>query len=94
MAKSFTNNDGFIQLTLPRDAYELKILIIEFERIISEQGHFTESNYPFKIKTNFSTLVSIVEFFRQEPIISFIHDDSIRDLLGFKASTKNEEYNL
>ena len=94
MAKSITNNDGFIQLTLPGDSYELKILNFEFKRIIFEQGHFTESDYPFKIKTNFSTLGSIVEFFRQEPITTFIHDDSIRDLLGFKASTINEEYNL
>ena len=32
--------------------------------------------------------------FRQEPLISFTPDDSIRDLQGFNAKTVYEEYNL
>ena len=66
----------------------------EIKRIIIEEGHFTEADYPFKIKANFSTLGSITEISRQEPLISFLPDDSIRDLLGFNAVTLFEEYNL
>ena len=33
-------------------------------------------------------------FLGQEPLISFLPDDSIRNLLGFIANTLYEEYNL
>ena len=56
--------------------------------------HYTEANYPFTIKPSFSTLGSIIEISSQGPIISFLPDDSIRDLLGFKASTIFEKDNL
>ena len=32
--------------------------------------------------------------FKQEPLKRFLSDDSIRDLLGFSASTVFEEYKL
>ena len=35
-----------------------------------------------------------MEIYTQGSIITFIHDDSIRDLLGFNKRTKYEEYNL
>ena len=41
-----------------------------------------------------STPDSIIEISRQEPLISFTPDDSIRDFLGFNASTPYEEHNL
>ena len=49
---------------------------------------------PFKIKPNFSTLGSIIEISTQGPIITFVPDDSIRELLGFNKITIFEEYNL
>ena len=62
--------------------------------IITEEGHFTEAECPFKIKANFSTLGSIKKTSRQEPIVSFSPVDNIRDLLAFSASTKYDEYDL
>ena len=35
-----------------------------------------------------------MELSRQEPLISFLSNDSIRDLLGFNATTLYEEYNV
>ena len=58
------------------------------KRIIIEEEHYTEANYPFTIKPNFSTLGSIIEISTQGPVISFVPDDSRRDLLGFNATTK------
>ena len=45
------------------------------------------------MKPNFS-LGSIIEISTQGPVISFVPDDSIRDFLGFNATTIYEEYNL
>ena len=50
-------------------------------------------DYPFTIKPKISTVGSIIEFSRQEPIISFLPDDCKRNLLGFNASTIYEECN-
>ena len=66
----------------------------EIKRIIIDEEHYTETNYPFKIKPNFSTLGSIIEISTQVPVITFVPDDSIRDLLGFNRTTIFEEYNL
>ena len=66
----------------------------ENKRIIIDEGHYTEVNYPFTIKPNFSTQGSILEISTQGPVITFITDDSIRDLLGFNKTTIFEEYNL
>ena len=51
-------------------------------------------DYPFLIKPNFSTLGSIIEIHNNESAISFIPDDSIRDLLGLNKTSKYEKYNL
>ena len=69
-------------------------MIEEIKRIIIDQKHFSKSNYPFQIKSNFSTLGSIRETSPQGTIIGFLFDDSIRDPLGFHAITLNETYNL
>ena len=76
-AKSITDKDGFIQITIPQGAYELESLNDETKRIIIEEGHFTEVDYPITIKPNFLTLGSIIGISRQEPLINFLPDDSI-----------------
>ena len=91
---TITDEDGFIQITLLPTAYEIESLNNENERTIIDEGHFTKANYPFTIKPNFSTLGSIIVISPQGPIISFIFDDGIRDLLGFIARTIYEHYNL
>ena len=91
--KSITDEDGFIQITIPPGAYEIEAIDGELKRIIIDEEHYTEANYPFRIKPNYSTLRSIIEISPQGPIISFIFDDSIRDLLGFNARTLYEDYN-
>ena len=92
--KSISDEDGYIQITILPGAYEIESLNKEIKRIIIDEGHYTEANYPFTIKPNFSTLGSIIEISPQGPIITFMHDDSMRDILGFNARTLHEEYNL
>ena len=91
--KSITDDDH-IKITIPPGAYEIESLNNEIKRIIIDQEYYTETNYPFNIKPNFSTLGSIIEISTQGPVISFIPDDSIRGLLGFNKTTIFEEYNL
>ena len=90
--KTITNEDGFIKITIPPGAYEIESLKNEIKSVIIDEEHYTEGKYPFTIKPNFSTLDSIIKISPQGPIISFMFDDSIRDLLGFNARTFNEEY--
>ena len=66
----------------------------EIKRIIIDEEHYTESNFPFKIKPIFSTLGSIIEISTQGVVITFVSDDIIRDFLGFNKITIYEEYNL
>ena len=66
----------------------------EIKRIIIDEEHYTKSNYPFIIKPNFPTLGFIKEIPPQELLISFMFDDSIKDLLGFIAWILYEEENL
>ena len=75
-------------------AYELENLNKEIKRIIIEEGHYTEVDYPFSIRANFSTLRSIVERSTQGPVITFVPDDSMEDLLEFNKTTIYEEYNI
>ena len=86
-------DDEFIQIIIPHGSYEIEALNDEIKRIIIEAGHYTEEDYPFKIKPNFSTLGSIIEISIQGPVITFVPDDSIRDLLGFNKNTIFSEYN-
>ena len=94
MKKKISDEDGFVQITVPSGAYEIESLNDEIKRIIIVEEHYTEANYPFKTKPNFSTLGSIIEISPQSPIKKFMFDDSIKDLLGFHAITLYEEYNL
>ena len=91
--KLITDKDGYIKITIPPGAYELENLKNEIKRIIIDEEHYTDSNYPFLIKPNFSTLGPIIEISTQGPVIRFVPDDSMRDQLGFNK-TKHEEYNL
>ena len=76
--KTISDDGGFIKIIIPPGAYEIESLKNEIKRIIIDEGHYTEANYPFKIKPNFSTLGSIIEISPQGPIISFMFDDSIK----------------
>ena len=89
--KSLTDEDGFIQISVPLGAYEIEPLNNEIKRIIIDEEHYTEANYLITKKPNFSTLGSVIEVSPQGPITSFMFDDSIRDLLGFNAKTLYEE---
>ena len=90
--KKTISDVGFIKITIPPGAYEIESLNNEIKRISIDEEHYNEANYPFTIKPNFSTLGSIIEISPQGPIISFMFDDSIKDLLGFNARTLYEEY--
>ena len=91
---SISDEDDFIQISISSGAYELEKLNNEIKRIIIDEEHHTEANYPFTIKPNFSTKGSIIEISTKGPVIAFVPDDSVRDLLGFKKTTIFEEYNL
>ena len=92
--KSITDYEHYIMITIPSGAYEIESLNDEIKRIIVDDEHFSEENYPFKIRPNFSTLGSIIETSNEEAAISFKPDDSIGSLLGFNKRTIYEEYNL
>ena len=64
------------------------------KRIIIDEGHYSENEYPFHIKPKFSLLSSVMDISQQGPIIIFMFDDSIKDLLGFNARTLYDEYNF
>ena len=66
----------------------------EIKRIIIDEEHYTEIHYPFLFKPNFSTLGSIIEIYTRGPVITFVHDDSMGDLLGFNKTKIFEEYKL
>ena len=92
--KSITDDDHYTLITISPGAYEIESLNDEIKRIIIDLGVYTEANYPFKIKPNFSTLGSIIEITDPEAAISFKPSDSIGSLLGFSKRTIYEEYNL
>ena len=87
-------DEDFIQIRIPEGAYEIESLNDEIKRIIIDKEYYTETNYPFTIKPNFSTLESIIDIKAQGPIIGFVFDDSIGSLLGFNETILYEEYNL
>ena len=66
----------------------------DIKRIIIDKEHYTEANYPFAINPNSSTLGSIIEIQLQGPMIGFVFDDSIRNLLGFHETILYKEYNI
>ena len=91
--KSFDDGE-FIQIRIPRGGYEIESINNEFKRIIIQKGYYTETDYPFRITPNVSTLGSIVEILTPGPMISFVFDDSIGTLLGFNEILLWGKYNL
>ena len=88
------DKNEFIRITILRGAYELEFLYDEIRRINIEEGHFTEVDYPFTKKPILSTLRSFVEVSRQESLISFTPNDSIKDFLAFNPQTVYANCNL
>ena len=91
--KSITDDDH-IQITNRPGVYEIEALNDEIKRIIIDEGHYTELDYPFNIKPDFNTLGSIIEISPQGPVITFVPNDSIGELLGFNKTTIYEDYNF
>ena len=87
--KTFSQEDGFFEITKPPGAYEIESLNNEIKRIKTEKEHFTEGTYPFTIKPSFSTLRSPIETSPQRPITSLMSHDCTRNLLGFIARPFN-----
>ena len=92
--KSITDKDDFIRKSIPQRSYEIESLHNEIKRIITDEGHYIEVDYPFKVKVNFSTLGSLTEISTQGPVITFLPDDFIGDHSGFNKATIYEEYIL
>ena len=69
--KSIINERDFSQITNPTGAYEIESLNNEIKRFIVEKEYFTDANYAFTIKLNFSTLGSIIETSPQGQIKKF-----------------------
>ena len=70
-ATSITEEYGFIQITISQGSYETDSLNIEIKRSFIDEEQFTDADYPFTIKPNFSTLGSFIEISTQGPIIRF-----------------------
>ena len=84
-------DEDFIQIRSPEGAYEIESLDSEIKRILIDKEDYSESNFPFKIKPNFSTLGSIVTILPRGSIIGFVFNDSIGALLGFDETILWEE---
>ena len=84
----------FFLIPISPGAYELESLNAEIKRFIIDEGHVTESGYPFTIKRKFSTQGSFIETSPQGPMIILVFDDSIRNLQGFNETILYKEYNL
>ena len=92
--KSITDKNGYIQITIPPGAYEIESLKNGIKRIIIDEEHYTEVDYPFLIQPNFLAPGSIIEKSTQGPKTTFVPDDSIGDLLRLNKTTIFEQYNL
>ena len=77
LTKSITDKDDFIQIVIPKGAYDIESLKIDMKRITIEDGHFTEGNYQFRMKPIFSRLLSHIEISRQKTLFKFLPDKSI-----------------
>ena len=88
------SDDDHIQISIRPGVYEIESLNNEIKRIIIDEGHYTEEEYPFHIKPDFNTLGSIIEISSPGPIVSFTPNDSVGELLGFGKTTIYGEYNI
>ena len=85
---------GFFQIIIPPGAHEIESLTDEVKGIIIDKGYYSENDYPFTIKPNFSTLGSIIQIQLQGAIIGLVSDDTIGHLPGFNDTMLWEDYNL
>ena len=92
--KLVSDEDGYIILSIRPGVYERGALKDEIKGNIIDEGLYTELDYTFYIKPDLSTLGSIIEISSQGPVITFVRDDSIGELLGFNKTTIYGEYNL
>ena len=92
--KTSNTDKDFIQFIIPHGAYEIESFNNEIKRIITAKGHYSENEYPFTIKPNFTTLGSIIEKLLQGPIIGFVFKNNIGNLLGFHETILWEKFNL
>ena len=76
----------FIQLTIPPGADEIESLNEELKSINIDKGYYSENDYLFTIKSNFSTLGSTIPVQPQGPIFGSVFDDTIGNLLGFNET--------
>ena len=88
------SDDDHIQISIRPGVYEIESLNNEIKRIIIDEGHYTEEEYPFHIKPDFNTLSIIIEISPQGPVVSFTPNNSIGELLGFNKTTIYEECNF
>ena len=82
-------------ITSPKGAYELTSLKKKLKRYITVVGFITEEEYPFSIKASSSTLGS--KFKNTPPRgwqISFVQNDTWRDLSGSEPNALHEEHDL
>ena len=91
--KTITNEEDFIQITIPNGTYESESLNNEIKRIFIDKSYYTQIENPFQIKPNFRTLGSIIEIQPQGPLIGCEFDDTIKNLLGFNETILYKEYN-
>ena len=82
------------RIRIPQGAWEIESLNDEIKLIKINEEHYTEDDYPFKIKPKFSTLGRIVKIQPRGPMIGFVFNDSIGNLLGFNEIFLYKEYNL
>ena len=85
---------NFVQIIIPHGAYEIESLNNEIEMNFFDTGCYSDEDYPFKIKLSFSTLGSNVELSPQVPIIGFVFNDGLGNLLGFNETILWQDYKL
>ena len=88
------SDDDHIQITIRPGVCEIEALTDEIKRIIIDEGHYTELDYPFYKKPDFNTLGSFIEISQQGPVITFVPNDSIGELLGINTTTIYGENNF
>ena len=87
-------DEDFFHVTIPHSAYEIESLNNEIKRIILAKVYYSEKDYPFTIKPNFTTLGSNIEISPQGPINGFIINNNIGNLLGFHETKLWQDYNI
>ena len=91
--KCITDED-FIQVVIPHGAYEIESLNNGIKRTNIAKCPYSENENPFTKKPKFITSGSFIEILPQGPIIGFVFNFNIGNLLGFHETILWQEYNL